>query len=109
MTDELTEAVGNAIDAACIAYSKSHAGLGLRKWDTPGEVMATAAIAAVRAHDAAQGYRLVKGEPVAFLYTWKDAGDKKPPQVVQRERTTVPENLENWTETPLFAAINGGE
>jgi hypothetical protein len=40
-------AVERAIDEACIAYSKSHAGLNLRKWDTPGEVMAIAALTAL--------------------------------------------------------------
>lgn len=50
MTDtDLIAHVAQAIDAACIAYSKSQAGLNLRKWDTPGEVMARAAIAALRA------------------------------------------------------------
>jgi hypothetical protein len=42
------ERVARAIDEACIAYSKSRAGLNLRKWDTPGDVMATAAIAALK-------------------------------------------------------------
>ena len=58
MTDELIEQVARAIDKACIAYSKSHAGLNLRKWDTPGEVMATAALAAARPAILAEGARL---------------------------------------------------
>jgi len=48
---DAVERVARAIDDACIAYSKSHAGLNLRKWDTPGEVMATAAIAALKGEE----------------------------------------------------------
>lgn len=42
----MREKIARAIDDACIAYSKSHAGLNLRKWDTPGEVMSDAALRA---------------------------------------------------------------
>lgn len=42
----MREKIARAIDGACIAYSKSHAGLNLRKWDTPGEVMSDAALRA---------------------------------------------------------------
>jgi len=48
---DAVERVARAIDEACIAYSKSRAGLNLRKWDTPGEVMAIAAIAALKGEE----------------------------------------------------------
>ena len=78
MTDELTEAVARIIDPSSWAvmdryleqtkrkYAGEHVGWPADQFQhRESMALATAAIAAVRAHDAAQGYRLVKGEPVA--------------------------------------------
>ena len=105
MTDELTEAVARAIsfkvdrmgDTDAIERDRVEA-----EW--PCYVsQATAAIAAVRAHDAANGLRLVKGEPVAWMY--EREGDSWPTIQTYRSLECKP----NQIEIELWAATNGGK
>jgi len=99
MTDELTEAVARAI---CCRGGQCRTADGACVMDPVHYELATAAIAAVRAHDAAQGYRLVKREPVRWMYEHPVFGCS-----IYRSRQEIKCLNANTVETPLFAAING--
>lgn len=114
MTDELTEAV---VIEQC---DRDAAADFLESWE-PGPEMTVvklamafarhraAAIAAVRAYDAAQGYRLVKGDPVAWRYHYPGELEHGLERFQSYEGYSCVEEDHGMIETPLFAAINGGE